>query len=75
MKEQNAEDVLSDICSFCTKKLFCKDLVMVKGINKIIQNVAPGLSIDCKNHNSSLTSDPNSNTGFSPASLKDVTIQ
>lgn len=70
------ENTLSDICSFCKKKDYCKDTVMVKGINMIIKEVAPSLELQCKEYDSTLTNTPKCGVGFTPINLlcKEVNI-
>ena len=58
MKSFKAEHPLEDLCAFCRRKPYCKDSVMVKGINKLIKEVAPNLKLDCDKYNSSLSNDP-----------------
>lgn len=66
MNVKAVEEILSDICTFCNKQDFCKDRVMVKGINMIIKEVAPGLELTCKKYSSMLSNTP---IGFSPIDL------
>lgn len=71
-----AEEILNDLCSFCIKKEYCKDRIMVKGINMIIKEVAPSLELSCKEHDSILTNTPKYGIGFPPMTLscKEVNI-
>lgn len=57
---------IEDLCVFCRRKPFCQDSVMVKGINKLIKEVAPNLRLDCDKYNSSLSNGPDY---LSPAAL------
>lgn len=66
MKSLKTEHPLGDLCTFCRRKPYCKDSVMVKGINKLIKEVAPNLKLNCEKHSSSLSND----TGYlGPAAL------
>lgn len=58
MSKTENEFVLGETCDFCKRKPFCKDSVMVKGINKLIKEVAPGLRLSCDKYDSTLTTSP-----------------
>lgn len=49
---------MNEICYFCKRKSFCKDSIMVKGINKLIRDVAPNLVLECTKYDSMLSNDP-----------------
>ena len=68
---------LNNFCNFCRKQQHCKEAVMLKGINMIINEVAPSLELRCKEFDSILSNTPSYNrSGFPPASLtcKEVSI-
>lgn len=54
-----SSQVFNNPCSFCKKSEYCKDKVMVKGLNKLIQEVAPKLVLGCKEHDCTLSNTPN----------------
>lgn len=57
MSKTNIENI-SEICYLCKKKSFCKDSIMVKGINKLIRDVAPNLVLECTKYDSTLSNGP-----------------
>lgn len=56
MSKTESENTLENLCSFCARKPFCEDFVMVKGINKLIKEVAPNLVLECTKYDSTLSS-------------------
>ena len=70
------EEIFDDLCSFCRKKEYCKDRVMLKGIKMIIKEVAPSLELNCKKYDSILTNTPKYGVGFPPMTTlcKEVNI-
>lgn len=57
MSKTTLEDI-KEVCYFCKRKAFCKDAIMVKGINKLIEDVAPNLVLECTKYDSMLSNDP-----------------
>ena len=53
-----SSEIFNNPCSFCRKSEYCKDKVMVKGLNKLIKEVAPNLMLECKEHCSTLSNNP-----------------
>lgn len=49
---------LENTCAFCRRNEYCSDKVMVKGLNKLIKEVAPNLKLECTKYDSTLSNDP-----------------
>lgn len=58
MKNVKEKHPLEDLCAFCKRKPYCKDSIMVKGIDKLIKEVAPNLKLDCEKYSSALSNGP-----------------
>lgn len=53
-----SEEIFNNPCMFCLKSNDCTDKIMIKGLKKLIKEVAPGLKVGCSNYKSSLTTTP-----------------